>query len=258
MRKLLVTFFVLLDALMVSGQPQNYSLQTDRTVTYNNLKNDFQNPPAESRLRCYWWWLDRSFAVLEVGNYLKAGENTLAITAAPMSVYAEIEPVYILGDFNLESAQKGWKLIPKQPLQLGSWKRQGLPLYGHSISYVKTLSIENIGRQFEVQLGEWKGTVAAVKVNGIPAGIIISEPNSLNITKYLKKGVNRIEVGVVGSLKNLLGPHHNSPSPGMVGPGHWGNVKSYPSGKDYETYDYGLMEDFYIYKIHSTQLPYHD
>ena len=204
------------------------------------------------------WWLDRSFAVLEVGNYLKAGENTLAITAAPMSVYAEIEPVYILGDFNLESAQKGWKLIPKQPLQLGSWKQQGLPLYGHSISYVKTVSIENIDRQFELQLGEWKGTVAAVKVNGMQAGIIISEPNSLNITRYLKKGVNHIEVEVVGSLKNLLGPHHNSPRPGMVGPGHWKNVKSYPSGKDYETYDYGLMEDYHINSINSTQLLYHD
>ena len=195
------------------------------------------------------WWLDKSFAVLEVGNYLKAGENTLAITAEPMSVYAEIEPVYILGDFNLESAQKGWKIVPVQPLQLGSWKKQGLPLYGHSITYVKTFNIENIDRQFEVQLGEWKGTVAAKKVNGIPAGIIISEPNSLNITKYLKKGANRIEVEVVGSLKNLLGPHHNSPKPGMVGPGHWENVKSYPSGKDYDTYDYGLMEDFHIYKI---------
>ena len=204
------------------------------------------------------WWLDRSFAVLEVGKYLKAGENTLAITAEPMSVYAEIEPVYILGDFNLASAQKGWKIVPTQPLQLGSWKQQGLPLYGHSITYVKTVSIKNIDRQFEVQLGEWKGTVAAIKVNGMQAGIIISEPNSLNITRYLKKGVNHIEVEVVGSLKNLLGPHHNSPRPGMVGPGHWKNVKSYPSGKDYETYDYGLMEDFHIYKIHSTQLPYHD
>lgn len=166
-----------------------------------------------------------------------------------MSVYAEIEPVYILGDFNLESAEKGWKIVPAQPLQTGSWKKQGLPLYGHSITYVKTFSIEHIDRQVEVQLGEWKGTVAAVKVNGIPAGVIISAPNSLTITKYLKKGANRIEVEVVGSLKNLLGPHHNSPRPGLVGPGHWGNVKSYPSGKNYDTYDYGLMGDFQIYKL---------
>ena len=28
-----------------------------------------------------------------------------------MSVHSELEPVYILGDFNLQSQKKGWKLI---------------------------------------------------------------------------------------------------------------------------------------------------
>jgi len=41
-----------------------------------------------------------------------------------------------------------------------------------------------------------------------------------------------------------MGPHFNNPAPGMVGPGHWRNVKSYPAGKDYQLLDYGLMEDF--------------
>jgi hypothetical protein len=55
-------------------------------------------------------------------------------------------------------------------------------------------------------------------------------------------------VEVTGSLKNLLGPHHNSPKPGMVGPGHWWNIKSYPPGSAYDTYDYGLMSDFELLK----------
>jgi hypothetical protein len=190
------------------------------------------------------WWLDRSFAVLQIGPYLKAGDNTLSVTANPMSVYAEIEPVYILGDFNLQSADKGWQIVPPGPLKPGSWKDQGLPLYGFGIRYVKNFNLEKTGNRFELQLGEWKGTVAAVKVNGQPAGIIFSEPNTLDITKYLRKGNNRVEVEVTGSLKNLLGPHHNSPKPGMVGPGHWWNIKSYPPGSAYDTYDYGLMSDF--------------
>ena len=194
------------------------------------------------------WWLDRSFAVLQIGEYLKAGENTLSLTVDPMSVYAEIEPVYILGDFNLQSAGKGWKIVSPTPLHLGSWKDQGLSLYGFGIRYVKEFDLKNTGQQFELHLGEWKGTVAAVKVNDTPAGIIFSEPNSLNITKYVTNGRNRVEVEIIGSLKNLLGPHHNSPQPGMVGPGHWSNIKSYPPGKDYDTYDYGLMEDFELMK----------
>jgi hypothetical protein len=193
------------------------------------------------------WWLDRSFGVLEIGNYLHAGENELALSIDPMSVYAEIEPVYILGNFNVEPAEKGWQLTTAKPLHLGSWKEQGLPLYAHGISYVKEFTMaDNAG--YEVQLGEWKGTVASVKVNGVPAGIIITDPNTLDISKYLKKGKNRIEVTVTGSLKNLLGPHHNNPKPGMVGPGHWSNVRSWPSGTAYQLYDYGLMEDFKLVK----------
>ncbi len=37
------------------------------------------------------WWLDRSFAVLQIGEYLNPGENTLSLSIDPMSVYAEIE-----------------------------------------------------------------------------------------------------------------------------------------------------------------------
>ena len=192
------------------------------------------------------WWLDRSFAVLQVGAYLKAGDNTISVTANPMSVYAEIEPIYILGDFNLQTTDKGWQIEPPKPLHPGSWKEQGLPLYGMGIRYAREFNVEKIVNQFELQLEEWKGTVAAVKVNGRPAGIIFSEPNTLNITQYLKKGTNRVEVEVIGSLKNLLGPHHNAPKPGLVGPGHWSNIKAYPPGKAYDTYDYGLMNDFQL------------
>ena len=190
------------------------------------------------------WWLDRSFAVLQIGDYLKAGNNILSVTVNPMRVYAEIEPVYILGDFNLQTADKGWQIVPPKPLQPGSWKDQGMPLYGAGISYVKKFNLDKTNERFELQLGEWKGTVAAVKINGKPAGIIFSGPNTLDVTKYMKKGNNLVEVKVIGSLKNLLGPHHNSPKPGMVGPHHWWNIKTYPPGKDYDTYDYGLMEDF--------------
>ncbi len=190
------------------------------------------------------WWLDRSFGVLEIGAHLKSGDNTLSITADPMSVFAEIEPVYILGDFNLQPADKGWQIVSPQPLHLGSWKEQGLSLYGFGVKYIKEFDLERTGGQLVLQLKNWKGTVAAVKVNGKPAGIIFSEPNTLDLTPYLKNGNNSVEVEVIGSLKNLLGPHHNSPKPGLVGPHNWWDIKSYPPGKEYDTYDYGLMEDF--------------
>ncbi|MDR1676090.1 MAG: hypothetical protein LBR86_06455, partial [Tannerella sp.] len=59
---------------------------------------------------------------------------------------------------------------------------------------------------------------------------------------------NTVTVKVIGSNKNLLGPFHNNPAPGIVGPWYFRNVKTYPPGKDYQQLDYGLMSDFVLKK----------
>lgn len=198
-----------------------------------------KNEPGE-------WWLDRSFGVYRIGAYIKSGDNELAVTVAPMSIYAEIEPVYILGDFNLAAAAQGWCIVKPEPLQLGYWKNQGLPLYGHGITYTKTFTVATPARSFAVELGKWEGSVVAVKVNDIFAGIITAEPNRLPIGEFVKKGNNKIEITVIGSLKNVLGPFYNKPAPGLVDPGKWYNVKTQPPGNEYDLYDYGLTEDYQI------------
>src|SRR5659263_229851 len=58
MLKLTATFVLLFTGLIVTAQTVNYSLQTNRSIKFSQLENGFQNPPAESRLRCYWWWLN--------------------------------------------------------------------------------------------------------------------------------------------------------------------------------------------------------
>lgn len=195
------------------------------------------------------WWLDRSFGVYRIGSYVRTGDNELAVTVSPMSIYAEIEPVYILGDFNLEAAPRGWNIVKPQALQLGYWNKQGLPLYGHGISYTKTVTVAATAKSYAVALGKWKGSVVAVKVNDVFVGIITSEPNTLTIGKFVKKGNNKIEVTVIGSLKNVLGPFYNKPAPGLVDPGKWYNVKTQPAGNEYDLYDYGLTEDYEIKEL---------
>ncbi|QJB42395.1 hypothetical protein HF324_32925 [Chitinophaga oryzae] len=195
------------------------------------------------------WWLDRSFGVYQIGQHLKAGDNELVVTVAPMSVYAEIEPVYILGDFNLEAAAQGWNIAAPKPVQIGHWRQQGLPLYSQGIAYTKTFTANGPAASYAVVLGKWQGTVAAVKVNGEFAGIITAAPDRLDIGQFVKKGKNTVEVTVIGSLKNLLGPFYNKPVPGLVDPGKWYNVKTQPSGDAYDLYDYGLTEDYEIQVI---------
>lgn len=45
-------------SLQLQAQGENSGILTSRLISYNQLKTGFQNPPSESRLRCYWWWLN--------------------------------------------------------------------------------------------------------------------------------------------------------------------------------------------------------
>jgi len=192
------------------------------------------------------WWLDKAFAVVDIGDLVSGGKNTLELHADPMRVHAEIEPVYILGNFDLEPARKGFNIIPASGLKTGSWKNQGLAMYGHEVSYRKQFTINVPGAAYSLRLPSWKGTLAVVSVNGRAAGNIGWPPYTLDISEFIRAGRNEIDVRVIGSLKNTLGPHHNDPAPGLVSPWHWRNVKRYPPGSEYDLYDYGLMEDFEV------------
>ena len=193
------------------------------------------------------WWLDREFGVFSIGSLVKKGDNTITLKTTPMKVHAEIEPVYIIGDFSVLPAIKGWDIdSPVKLLTTGSWKEQGMPFYSWGVTYSKDCSIEKPDGQYLVRLDNWKGTVAEVKVNDKPTGLIAFPHWQLEITGDIKPGTNKVEVQVIGSLKNLLGPHFNNPVPGLVGPWHFRNVKFYPAGKDYQLMDYGLIEEFKI------------
>ncbi len=191
------------------------------------------------------WWLDRSFNVFEIGSLVRPGDNTVTMNCSPMKINAEIEPVYILGNFSVKPAEKGWIIAaPEQKYITGSWKDQGLPFYSWGVTYSQEFNIEKPEGKWEVGLGNWSGTIAEVSVNGQPATVIAFPPYTTDVSDLIKPGLNKIDVKVIGSLRNLLGPHHNNPSLGFVTPWSWRGVKGYPSGRDYKMIDYGLFEEF--------------
>lgn len=191
------------------------------------------------------WWLDRSFGVYPIGGQVKKGSNTVELSISPMRIFAEIEPVYITGNFSVVPEQEGWSIgAPQESFTLGSWKDQKQPFYSWDMSYSKAYTLDDLTGRYAVKLNKWNGTVAEVYVNGRKAGIIAFDPWQLDVTPYLKEGGNTIDVRVIGSLKNLLGPHYRNPAPGLASPWHWKNVDKPIPGKEYQMMDYGLMEDF--------------
>jgi hypothetical protein len=193
------------------------------------------------------WWLDRSFAVFNIENLVKKGENTITLKTSPMKVHAEIEPVYVTGNFSVYPAEKGWKIsAPAKEYKPGSWKSQGLPFYSWGMTYTNDFKIDKPEGRYQIALGKWNGTISEVYVNGEKAAIIGFPPYTADISGLLKPGMNKIGVKVIGSLKNLMGPHHNTPAPGLTSPGSWRNVKTYPKGEDYQMIDYGLSNEFFL------------
>jgi hypothetical protein len=193
------------------------------------------------------WWVDRLFGVYEIGEIAREGENTIALTASPFSVHQELEPVYVLGDFGVQAASAGWTIVPAQPLQNGAWKAQGLPFYFGEVAYQRTLEWKPQTGRAVVRLGRWGGTVAEVKVNGKPAGLVFQQPYEVDITRLLRAGANTVEVIVTGSLKNLFGPHHGKINRGIVTPAsHRSAPASQPPGESYDLDAYGLMGEMRV------------
>jgi len=192
-------------------------------------------------------FLDSRFGVYPAGSLVKEGVNTVELSVEPMSIYAEIAPVYLTGDFALEPASHGW-VVTKNPgaLTTGSWKDQGMPCYSWDVAYSKTYTIADPAKTHYLRLNDWKGTVAQVWVNGKKAGTVAYKPYTFDLTPYLRKGDNDIEVRVTGSLHNLFGPHYNRDM-GINGPWHWNGVQRQLPGSKYNIEDYGLINDFSVY-----------
>jgi len=211
------------------------------------------------------WWLDKSFGRIDIASAAQVGENLVTIKASPFTIYHELEPAYVLGDFSLKPTDRGFVIVPDRGLKLGKWNEQGFPFYAQGVTYAEKFDLEaasvlyedkkgedrekrtGIGR-YKVSLPAWLGSVAKVVVNGKPAGYITCPPWECDVPDQIKVGENTIEVTVIGTLKNTLGPHHGKPALGAAWPAafHVGPNPGPPPGADYSVVGYGLFEPFVL------------
>jgi len=206
--------------------------------------------PAQARPGA--WWLDKSFGRMDIAALAKEGENAVTIEAHPLTIWHELEPAYVLGDFALKPTDAGFTLVAQRPLAMGSWKAQGLPLYGAGVSYRQTFDVgASPSGRYLVELTGWYGSVAKVIVDGQPAGYIAYRPWTCDVTDRIKPGRNTVEVVVIGTLKNTLGPHHAGQMVGRAWPSAFqqGPATGPPPGEKYHTLDYGLFEPAVLKRV---------
>ncbi len=192
-------------------------------------------------------WQDPHLRKTCVGPLLKVGKNRISIIGKPFNIRMEPDQIYLVGDFSVVPNSTGFHLEAEHPLQLGSWKSQGLPFYDAAVDYTVQLPAMHSLREFpaaksvSLQLGEWAGSLVEIRSQTCPLAQIISPPYEWGILPHPKRRTE-ITLRVVGTPKNLFGPFHD-PNRMRKITGQWlnGNACGPIAGKNYDLLDYGLM-----------------
>ena len=193
------------------------------------------------------WLVDEDFKTMGIGSLVKPGENRIELVADHTTVDTELGAVYVLGNFDVVNRGEKWVIVPAYKYdRLADWQELGAPFYPWEMRYSKFYDVQDTGKRHWVKADRWNGSVAEVWVNDRKVGVIFSDPYTLDITPYLTKGGNHVELRVVGSMQNFIGPHHRAYD-GYVGPNCW-EVDSPKKASEYRLTPFGLQSDFTLYE----------
>lgn len=193
------------------------------------------------------WFLDRTFDKVLLHG-LKEGKNELLLSCQYHN-RMEVEDIYLIGDFGVDAD----RAIVAEPetLKFGDWCLQGYFHYCGSMIYHFDVIVENNTMSRTVLgLGEYSAVTVEVRVNGKTAGHVPwRAANQLDLTEHLHDGDNRIEIEVMGSPRNMLGPFHHTA--GDTSTTNWASFRK--EGDDYtpeyKLRSYGLFGQIKLYRI---------
>ena len=186
------------------------------------------------------WKIDRRFVLYNIGNQVKLGSNTIELCFQYyqnediyniyfgngteslrncMSFDTEISPIYLVGDFEIQSdATDFWEednaLCHKGDFSL-TWQRNtvqadnmtisGYPFFYGKIKLKKTFIASKQTKAIKLQ---GRFSVCEVWINGSFVGVSMFE-RQLNISKHIREGENELVLVLYSSTRNLIGPFHH-------------------------------------------------
>ena len=191
------------------------------------------------------YYRDKSFRKIDISDAVIVGENEIKLSIhftqsekiyenikkslqfeseKNMLTYdTEIEAVYVIGDFGVDTAGEFTELdrravrydgsfaisdMPKT-VTVGNFVLQKFPFFNGRMVLKNTVTLnakECVNRS--LLFAKRCSTVVKVRVNGADAGTILWQPYEVDLSGLLHEGENEIEVEIIGNLRNLLGPHH--------------------------------------------------
>ncbi len=182
-------------------------------------------------------WFDPHFRAIPI--QAQPGENVLTLSAKPFHVLCDIMPVYVIGEFSLTPVERGFRIDKVRDLTTGDWSQQGMPFYADVVRYNYSFELAADAENVIVRAGEFQGPVAAVVVDGQEVGPVLHPPYEIVIPGTLTAGKHSVGIDVYGNVKNMMGSHFFTGTPGI-----WSfqyNPESMPPGSDYNFTPNGLV-----------------
>ena len=158
---------------------------------------------------------DRDNIEFNLDGYLKKGINRIEFEVKPSIYYSKsitgylinpkfIEPVVLKGDFRVTREKGLYKIVSKKNyINTGPWEKNGYPHYCGTVSYSQEFKLNRVYGRYWIKTEKMKD-VLEVLVNGKLAGIRTWHPYEVEITKFLKKGMNNISLKVTNTFGNLI------------------------------------------------------
>jgi len=185
------------------------------------------------------WWTDISFRKIDISAAVQAGRNEIVLSGT-FARDTELESIYVIGNFGVAARRLGeenrfngqifdryapdFYLVdlpvcvqsrPGAPGLALDLTARGLAFFAGRAALrqkIKWLP----GERTVLEIHNLRAAVAHVRVNGRLQGTVAWPPHRVEITEGLRPGENEIEIELVGTLRNLLGPHHRA-----GGDTHW-------------------------------------
>ena len=159
------------------------------------------------------FWLDPSFRSFSLAGLVRTGTNMIEATTTlhPMT---EIEHCYIVGDFDVVRRRDREFVITKaRDVVAGTnLAEEGSPFFCGAITISTEVELPSARELFAervyLELYGENVAVAEVHLNGASCGVVLPSDRRLEVSKYLRQGSNTLSLKLVGTLRNLMGPHH--------------------------------------------------
>ncbi len=231
------------------GQPLDLLLEHPERYEIRLNGQEISNRP-------HGFFADKAFERIGISGAVTAGRNSLTLKTRfhqspetyrgirasrifegernKLSFHSEIEAVYLCGRFGVQTPGTFSSLenngiryhgsfalsAPPRQVDIRHLEQSGFPFFGGRIRLAQVFEASAPDRVHEIVFENLYANSAEVKINGRAIALLLYPDYRLRIPEgVLQQGSNTLEITLVNSLRNMLGPFHlEAGEPMAVGP----------------------------------------